>query len=257
MKLGFIGTGVITEAIITGLFDTDLPISDVTVSVRGRTISARLAENFPLVRVSQDNQEIVDESDVIFLAVRPQDAEAVVSPLQFGAGQQVASLIATLPIETLQKWIGPSAKIARAIPLPSVSDKQGVTAIYPSSEILAELFAPLGTVVTAKTLEEFDALAVASAIMGTYFGIMETTAQWLQGKGTNYDNAKLYLNGVFLGLANTASQSEGLTYDELRLDHSTPNGINQQLFDVFTYSGGCDALLEAFESVSDRIQLEH
>jgi pyrroline-5-carboxylate reductase len=170
MKLGFIGTGAISEAIILGLVDTDFPVSEVIVSARNRTISAQLAEKFTKVRVSDNNQDIIDSSDLIFLAVRPQDAETVLSSLRFRDNQQVASLIATLPIEQIQEWTGPSAVITRAIPLPFVSEKAGVTAIYPDSKILTNLFASLGTVVVAKTSEEFDAFGVAGKNLGCLCG---------------------------------------------------------------------------------------
>ncbi len=43
MKLGFIGTGVITEAIVTGLLSSDYPFDGIILSQRNTEISARLA----------------------------------------------------------------------------------------------------------------------------------------------------------------------------------------------------------------------
>ena len=72
MRLGFIGTGVITEAIITGVVKSEYPVSDIFVSLRNREVSKRLAMMSSKVKVLDDNQAIIDQSDMIFLAVLPQ-----------------------------------------------------------------------------------------------------------------------------------------------------------------------------------------
>jgi pyrroline-5-carboxylate reductase len=53
------------------------------VSLRGREISAKLTAEFPAVLTSGDNQAIVDGCDTVVLAIRPQVAEKVISPLRF------------------------------------------------------------------------------------------------------------------------------------------------------------------------------
>ena len=99
MKLGFIGTGVITEAIITGLVKSDYPVSDIFISRRNHKVSKRLAMMSSKIHVLDANQAIVDQSDMIFLAVLPQKAKEVLTPLTFGDLAQIVSLIATIPIE--------------------------------------------------------------------------------------------------------------------------------------------------------------
>jgi pyrroline-5-carboxylate reductase len=257
MKLGFIGTGVITEAIVLGILKADYPIEELLVSVRTREISARLAELSNKIRVCEDNAEIIDMADLLFLAIRPQDAEQILSSLEFRAGQQIVSLIATIPIDQLHEWTHPSATICRAIPLPSVADLTGVTAIFPPSPAVEALFNALGTTVPTNTIAEFDSFAVASAMMGLYFGISEAAAQWLCAQGTDYDGARAYLSTMFLGLANTASQSPGENFEELRLRHTTPNGLNDQLFLRFVEEGGRQALADACQSVAERMRKMH
>ena len=79
MKLGFIGTGVISDAMIRGLLSTGDAVSEIIVSRRGREFSQKLATEFDTVRVEDDNQAIMDAADIVFLAVRPQIAEQVLS----------------------------------------------------------------------------------------------------------------------------------------------------------------------------------
>ena len=257
MKLGFIGTGAITEAIVTGLLASDLDLAEIIVSERNRAVSARLAEASDLVRICADNQDIVDASDLLILAIRPQDAHAVVSPLGFRNGQHICSLIATVPAGTLQDWIAAPVQIFRSIPLPSVATRCGVTALFPHDPLGKRIFSSLGKVVSAQTLDEFDAFAISSALMGTYFGFLEMAADWMCGTGIDPDSAKSYLDGVFLGLAQTSSAAETTGYAGLREEHSTPGGLNEQMFEVFFAAGGPDAISAALESVAARVHDGH
>jgi len=253
MRLGFIGTGVITEAVVTGLLASDVDITAICVSERNRTISARLAAASDRVQVCADAQAVVDGSDLVFLAVRPQDAQAALSTLRFAIGQHVCSLIATVTHEVLQDWIGTPVRLFRAIPLPSVAHHRGVTVLFPHDPVGETLFAPLGTVVSARTVEEFDAFAAASAAMGTYFGILGAASGWMQSNGIGRVDAQRYLSGVFFGLAHTTMEDLDKSYDALQVEHSTPAGLNAQFFEVFASAGGPDALKAGLDSVMQRL----
>ncbi len=254
MKIGFIGTGVIAEAIIVGMSASDFDVEEVLVSVRGREVSDRLARQFDKVRVCNANQDILDTADLVFLAVLPHQAEDVVTALQFKPGQTVVSVIATLTAERLAGWIGTPVEITRAIPLPTVADGRGVTAIFPHSDLLERFFSGMGRVVSAPTLDAFDSYAIASSTMGTYFGFLETVSNWMQKQGTDPASAKAYLDTLFFGLASTSRAAPEQTLGDLRVGHSTPGGLNEQLFLVFDAKGGGEALTDALGSVADRVR---
>ncbi|NDR55411.1 pyrroline-5-carboxylate reductase [Aliiruegeria sabulilitoris] len=254
MRLGFIGTGAITEAIVTGLLRTEAEVGEILLSERNRTVSARLEAASARVRVCADNQQIAETSDLLFLAVRPQDAHAVLEPLRLREGQHVCSLIATIPSETLQGWFRTPVRIFRAIPLPAVAELRGVTALFPNDPVGEALFGPLGTVVAARSLDEFDAYATASALMGTYFGILETATDWMCETGIERDTAQAYLTPVFLGLARTAAEAPERSFSTLRDEHSTPGGLNEQVFSTFAANGGTEALTKALNAAGARVR---
>ncbi|MCI5096569.1 MAG: NAD(P)-binding domain-containing protein [Rhodobacteraceae bacterium] len=140
MKIGFIGTGVITEAIVRGLIAHRDSEEQIILSERSRDISARLAALSPRVRIESNNQRIVDQSDLVFLAVLPHLASDIIGPLNFREGQTVASLIASVPHEQLRSWTGGGVEIVRAIPLPAVAEGRGTTVLFPDNQYLAGLF---------------------------------------------------------------------------------------------------------------------
>jgi len=253
MNIGFIGTGVITEAIINGIINSNYSTSNIFISLRNEQVSMRLARLSSKITILESNQDIIDRSDMVILAVLPEQAEAVLTQLSFDNDVQIISLIAMLQIEQIRKWTSQTASICRAVPLPSVADHNGITTVYPPNERAEEFFGYLGQVLSLKTLEAFDAFVTAGATMGLYFDILETVTQWLSGQGTQYQDARKFVAALFYGLAETANNAPNSTFAELRRGHSTPNGLNQQVFEDFRVSSGQDALVAALNSLQARI----
>ena len=71
MKIGFIGTGAIAEAVIVGLVEHGSFTDPVVVSARSRSRADKLSARFTNVTVEPENQDIVDAVDVLFIAVLP------------------------------------------------------------------------------------------------------------------------------------------------------------------------------------------
>lgn len=254
MHLGFVGTGTITEAIVAGLLGDGSNATPVTVSPRGAEFAASLAARFASVRIADDNQGVVDAADMLFLAVRPQIAEEVITQLRFKPDQLVVSLIAATEASRLRGWIDADVEVVRAVPLPFVSERRGVTVVFPPHPDVERLFGGLGTAVPCRTIEEFELLATASALMGTYFGIIEGAVEWLTSSGIPENEARTYLVSLFSSLGLTAQASPSRSLTELRHDFSTKGGLNEQMFREFDAHGGTSALESALSSVLERVR---
>jgi pyrroline-5-carboxylate reductase len=252
MKIGFIGCGEITRAIVTGLDRARYDYGEIIVSTRSAEISAGLRRDCARVRVSDDNQRIADEADMLVLAVRPQVAAEVLSRLRYRKEQLVVSLIATLTHERLRLWTGPDVTIVRATPLPFVATCDGPTPIFPAHDAVTALFDALGRTIVTTTREEFDAIGVASATMGLYFGLQETLTGWLAEKGISAEAARAYVGAIFLNLAKTGSVEIDTSLEELRHAHSTRGGLNEQMYRVFCEHEGLRALRAGLDSVYAR-----
>ena len=252
--LGFVGTGTITEAIITGVFAEPNRAVEILVSPRNTDVAAKLAERYPSVRIASSNQEIVDAADMLFLAVRPQVAEEVIRSLRFRPDQLVVSLIAAVPEGKLVEWIGQKVDLVRAVPLPFVADRTGVTMLYPPELRTALFFSELGAAVECETQNEYDLLTAASAMMGTYFGILERATDWLASQGIPDQKARDYLISLFASLGKVSAKSAERPPGDLRREFSTRGGLNEQLFREFDQGGGSEALTSALASVLRRIK---
>jgi pyrroline-5-carboxylate reductase len=207
-----------------------------------------LAALHPKARIAPDNQAVVDSSDVVFLALRPQVAEDVVTSLVFRAEQRVVTFVAGLQLEALAAWIRVPVTICRAIPVPLVADLRGVTAIYPRDPVVTDLFSSLGAVITAGNIADFELFGAACCLMGTYFGLLDVVAGWMATKGMDSERARAFLAPLFAGLAETARASPSVSFGELREAFSTKGGLNAQVHEIFVSSGGADAIVRGLET---------
>lgn len=95
VSIGVIGCGTIASAIITGLVKTQVDgkndasvpsISSIHLSKRSEKKSSALKETFPeLVTVYENNQDILDQADIVFLCVLNNQTKIVLEPLKFDA----------------------------------------------------------------------------------------------------------------------------------------------------------------------------
>ncbi|MEK1896596.1 MAG: pyrroline-5-carboxylate reductase [Rhizobium sp.] len=253
-KIGFIGTGTISDAMVRGLLTKPAALAQVMISPRNAEIAKRLAADFAEVSIATDNQAVINASDMVVLAVRPQIAKDVLSGLTFRKGQSVLSVIAATDRKTLLEWIGADVHLVQAIPLPFVADREGVTAVFPPDPHVAALFSVLGTAVECETKEEYDLLAAASALMSTVLGIMDVSAAWLEQRGLAKGKGRAYIAPLFASLSQTAVRSDTVPLEELSGEFATKGGLNEQVLSDFQANGGRDALVLALDRVLARIQ---
>lgn len=252
-RLGFVGTGAIVEAVITGICRTDLGEMPIVISPRNAEIAGRLAERHANVSIGSDNQDVLDRSDIVVLAVLPQIIEAVTTALNFRPDHHVISFVAATSLENLRDWIGQPVSLSQAIPLPFVAGLNGATAIHPQDAVSAAIFSRLGKAVEVDNKHDYDSLAAAGAVMGTYFRLLDTLTLWLERQGLPYEKGGAYLGQLFAGLGQAAGDTQGKRFSELRDSYSTTGGLNEQVHRDFARDGGSVALEKALDAVFRRI----
>ena len=250
IRIGFLGTGAITSALVTGLSGEG---HTIRLSPRNYEIAADLAGRVPMVTVARSNQEVLDESEVAVIAVRPPIARDVVSALRFRDDHKVISLVSGLRLERLRDLVHPARSFARAVPLPSSAKRRCPTAIYPRDQAAIDLFTPLGAAFAVDTEDEFDAFCTATATMATYFAFADGVASWLARHGIGQAEARDYVARIFAGMAQTALESPDRSFPELAAEHATKGGTNEQLLRDLTRNGVWEHLSEALDAVMRRV----
>ncbi len=254
MRLGFVGAGAITTAIVTGLNASDAGADTILVSPRNAEVAAALAAKFPNVTVAASNQAVLDGSDVVIIAVRPQIADEVLPALKFRRDHHVISLMAIIPLEKVAALAAPATKVARAIPLPMVADRCGPTPIYPHDPVAIALFNRIGTAIVAKNADQFSAFSAATATMAPYFAFAGEIAGWLARHDVRDEDARRYVATVFQGLANIAVNMPEQSFATLAREFATRGGINEQAAAHLKETGALASLSDALDAVLKRIK---
>jgi pyrroline-5-carboxylate reductase len=254
VRLGFVGTGAITSAIVAGLNAAGLDGDTILVSPRNAETAAVLAAKFPSVTVAASNQAVLDGSDVVMLAVRPQVADEVLSALKFRTDHRIISLMAITPLEQVRTMVAPAHTVTRAVPLPLVADRCGPTPIFPPDPVAAGIFNRLGAVIEATSADQFIAFSAATATMAPYFTFAEEIAAWLTRHGVPAADARRYVGTVFQGLGNIAATTQEHSLAALASEFATRGGINEQVVAHMKARGAFDALSEGLDAVLQRMK---
>jgi pyrroline-5-carboxylate reductase len=256
MTLGFVGTGTIAAAMIEGLCATP-GAPPIIVSPRSAATAADLAARFANVRIAASNQAVLDDSDMVLLAVRPQIAAEVLDELRFRPDHKVVSLIATVSLDWLRTAVAPAGQVIRAVPLPPVARRQGPTAIYPPDTAAEALFDTLGTAIVLDNEGEFDAFTTATATMASYFAFAGTVTSWMERNGIAPDTARSFVGQMLGGLAGTAAAAPDRSFAALVDEHQTRGGINEQVLRAIGTDGQLVDLDRALDGVLARLRAAH
>ena len=252
-RVGFIGVGTIAEALITGMCAAGEQRATFLLSPRNADIAKRVAERFSFVEVAGDNQAVIDGSDIIFLAIRPQVAADVLGTLKFRQDQRIVSLIATFDVARLRTLVAPASTIARATPLPAVARRLGPLTLYPPVPEIAKLLEGLGQLFQLQNESDLDAFWAVTGLMGSYLGLLDEIAGWLTRQNLEEAQVFPFVAAMFEALAVTAAERAGDGFDRLVVEHSTPGGLNEQAYRELQAAGWTSLISQTLDLLHARI----
>lgn len=254
MNVGFIGVGTITEAVVTGLCEAEVAGLSILLSPRSIDRSRRLSERYAAVEVAADNQQVVDRSELVFLAVRPQDAGEVLGALGFRRDLKVVSFVATISSAEIQRQVRPARFIGRVAPVPPAARRTGPIALCPPNRELADFLDPIGTVIEVSDEAQLDAFFSVSALMAPYFELLESVSSWLRAQGVDPVEADRYTGALFRGIAQKSTQPKGEGFADLVEEHATRAGINEQLRRELIAAGLYERIQAGLDLIQARMQ---
>jgi len=173
-KVFFIGAGMMAEGIIKGLVNDGIIEADkISVFDIIESRMQYLKQTYGINYFKEVNAGI-KSSDIIVVAVKPQDMKEVLASLNENLNSIVVSIAAGVKIKDIQKTVGEDRKIVRIMPNPLVESKCGVSAICwnknvskEESEFVEKMMKSIGdTVVLKESL--FDAFTGYCCSGGAY-----------------------------------------------------------------------------------------
>ena len=253
MKLGFIGTGKITSAVITGICSSSITYKKIIISQRNKSISSTLKKKFKKITISKNNQEIINSCDWIFLSVTPIVGEKIIKNLKFKSNQTIISFISTITLAQLKKAIKVKAKIIRAIPLPPISLKKGPVPICPPNKKVKDFFNKIGTTVEIKNEKSSINFWSTSGMMAPFYELLRVMTDWLVKRGVKRNDAQKYITSLFLALSEDAVVNSKKDLKYLVKESQTPKGLNEQGVKELTKAGFYKSLEKTLNSIHKRL----
>ena len=253
MKLGFIGTGKITSAVVTGICSSNISYKKIIISYRNKSIAQSLKKRFKKITISKDNQEIVNTCDWIFLSVIPTVGEKIIKDLKFRPNQTIISFISTITLAQLKKAIKVKAKIIRAIPLPPISLKKGPVPICPPNKSVKDFFNKIGTTVEIKNEKSSINFWTTSGMMAPFYELLRVMTDWLVKRGVRRDNAQRYITSLFLALSEDAVVNSKKDLKYLVKESQTHKGLNEQGVKELSKAGFYKSLEKTLNSIHKRL----
>ena len=118
MTIGFIGAGVMARALGKGLVqEGGIPATNLICSAPTPQDGQPFLDLLPGARWTADNGDVVRESDLTILAVKPQVLPEALSSLgEISAGKLFLSIAAGVTIEKIRGWLHSTARVVRAMP---------------------------------------------------------------------------------------------------------------------------------------------
>jgi pyrroline-5-carboxylate reductase len=180
------------------------------------------------------------------------------SPAQRGAGrpQTVISVLAGIPIDALRPLVAPAEVLVRAIPLPVVAWRAGLTAIHPGRELARAIFEPLGGVIAVDDERAFDALSASTATIAAHLAYLDTISRWLADRGIPRADATRYLGAVFGALSGTLRATGPNDFSTMADEYATAGGTNEQFLAALRRAGTFDIVDRALDDVARRLDGE-
>jgi len=252
LRLGFIGAGNIASAVAEGFCTSSRPCSVTLFDPDERKV-ANLAERFSQVRRVCSNQEVLDQSDFVVLAILPAVGLEILPALRFREDHTVLSFVSTLPLKTVSGLVRPAERVFKVLPMPPVAAHLGLVPFFPEDPEVASCLRLLGEPMPLKEERELHLLWAVTGLTASFYTQMEVIQGWCAAGGADPESARRYTASMYGALANLAERKAGVGFAVLAHEAATPGGLNELALGRIKAGTTCSDLRRALDAILERL----
>ena len=256
-RIGFIGGGNMARSLIGGLVSAGTPPDIVKASDPEKTIRASLASDFG-IETTGDNAEILEASDVLVLAVKPQVIEKVLTPLSssFDAHKPlVISVAAGIPIASIEKWANTDLAVIRVMPNTPALIGAGAAGLFANPRTSVEQRAAAESIIqsvgTSIWVGDETLIDTVTAVSGSgpayFFYLMEAMIEAGVAGGLEPSAARALVLQTALGASRLALSSDEPPA-ELRRRVTSPGGTTEAAISSLTEDQCSGSIIRAVDA---------
>ena len=210
MRLGFIGCGNMARAIMQGIIAKGLVAPEEILGSNTTTERANETHELLGIQTTTDNTQVAGQSDIVFLCVKPQQYESVITEIadHLHERQILVSIAPGKTLAWLGETVGHPAKIVRVMPNTPALVGEGMTTfcvgdlVSPDeARIIKELLESFGLAIELKESLMDAASAVGGSAPAYVYMFIEALADGGVAEGLPRDQAIALAAQTVLGSA--------------------------------------------------------
>ena len=259
IKLGFVGCGNMGKAMLSGVLESGkCEKDDIIASAKTDSSRDKIKAEYG-VRVASDNKEVARFADILFLAVKPQYYEAVISEIrdEVKDNQIIVSMAPGKSLQWLEEAFGKKVKVIRTMPNTPCMAKEGMMGMYPNAQVTGEEVELVKSICEGFSKTEVvteNLMDVVTAVSGSspayVFMFIEAMADAAVAGGMPRNQAYKFAAQAVLGSAKMVLET-GKHPGELKDMVCSPAGTTIQAVRVLEENGMRSSVIEAMMKCLD------
>jgi pyrroline-5-carboxylate reductase len=239
--IGFIGAGNMAYALIKGLLSNGFDAKNINVSDSNEELLINRQSELKITTYS-DNNSLLDNSDIVVFAVKPQVLSIVCLQLKnkVKPNHLFVSIVAGIRGNDINRWLGGNFALVRTMPNTPALFQSGVTGLFANDlvsnqqkELVTSILSSVGQCFWVDDEKLIDAITAISGSGPAYFFLlMQSITQAATALGLDEKTANSLSIQTSLGASLMATKS-GKDSKTLRKEVTSPNGTTQAAIESF------------------------
>jgi pyrroline-5-carboxylate reductase len=262
-RIGFIGGGNMATSLISGIAaQGDASLKNLWVFEPNAEKAKTLALEFGINR-AKDNAELIANSDIVVIAVKPQVLQQVLTPCVNDFKQQqplIISIVAGIAAASIEKWLEGDYSIVRVMPNTPALIGMGACGLFANQKVdqqqrdaAAKLCNSVGISAWVNSEADIDSVTALSGSGPAYFmlfiqGLIEAAV----AAGLSADTARALAVQTAAGAAQLISASNDTPLQTLINNVTSPNGTTEKALQSFANANLKHVIADAFDAARTR-----
>lgn len=260
MNIGFIGNGNMGGAIVNGIIDRKIASSqNVIISDINEESLKKTAKKYG-VKTTTDNTDVAKNSDMLFLAVKPNVLYKVIDEIKdfVNSHTLIVSIVAGQSIEKIEKAFQKEIKLVRVMPNTPAFVGEAMSGLSPNANVgdedikkAVDVFSSIGRaeIVPEKLM---DAVTAVSGSAPAYvFMFIEAMADAAVIGGMPRNQAYTFAAQAVLGSAKMVLETD-MHPGELKDMVCSPSGTTIEAVAVLEQEGMRNSVIKAMQACMDK-----
>ena len=232
-RIGFLGSGKMAGAIIKGLISSGFATSDNLLATQRSAEGIKEKSNDLGINIILDNKELVKSSDVVFIAVKPNQVLGVLEEIQpfVSSDKLIVSIAAGVNINKLESNLPDGTKVIRVMPNTPALVGEGMSGIAGGKMatendigFIKQLLLTIGKCIIVDNEAQLD---IVTAISGSgpafFYKVINEIARAGEKLGLDYEKSLLLSIQTAIG-AGKMALNRNISMEQLISNVATKGG---------------------------------